>query len=254
MALRCLLLLHLALPQLGGKPVYLEQDSAADQLSNRFITLATPDLVIESKKRVALAMVSTMQASTNQFLNAMKQVVSGDPDNNVGLAVKRAVEGLVLRLGFQNRFQCLGQEAQFDGLVVQDAVLNLVEGLDPAAVGVDAAQGGGNDVPCVQTDMRLTGTDVSGSRIREVYRSTDALCQAACVEEAECKYFLYFSQTHYQPWKRGACRLLRRGGDFVPAAGHVSGPKTCDLANGILNLEKQILEFFESTLSQVQRA
>ena len=33
--------------------------------------------------------------------------------------------------------------------------------------------------------------------------------QNSCIDEAECKFFIYFTEEHYQPEKQKVCRLLR---------------------------------------------
>ena len=64
---------------------------------------------------------------------------------------------------------------------------------------------------CFKTDSRLSGTDKKNSVIKKTKVDSPEECQEKCVENSECLYFLYFTDDHYQSWKRGECRLLRKG-------------------------------------------
>ena len=81
---------------------------------------------------------------------------------------------------------------------------------------------------CFLLDTRVTGTDIRGSVIRKVVRTSDVECQQSCKDEPQCEFFLFFNDNHYQTWKRGECRLLRQQGENQEnQPGHTSGPKTC---------------------------
>ena len=64
---------------------------------------------------------------------------------------------------------------------------------------------------CFKTDSRLSGTDMRNSVIKKTVVDSPEECQEKCVENSDCLYFLYFTDEHYQSWKRGECRLLRKG-------------------------------------------
>ena len=64
---------------------------------------------------------------------------------------------------------------------------------------------------CFKTDSRLSGTDKKNSVIKKTKVDSPEECQEKCVENSDCLYFLYFTDEHYQSWKRGECRLLRKG-------------------------------------------
>ncbi len=82
---------------------------------------------------------------------------------------------------------------------------------------------------CILEATRPSGTDLRGSKIRELKTPTAQLCQEACQKDSECQHFLYFSKRHYQRFKHNTCRLLREKGEDRPdQAGHVSGPKVMD--------------------------
>ena len=50
--------------------------------------------------------------------------------------------------------------------------------------------------------------------IRKTKENTVEDCQGRCQEENDCEFFLYFTDSHYQTWKRGECRLLRYQGEY----------------------------------------
>ena len=64
---------------------------------------------------------------------------------------------------------------------------------------------------CFKTDSRLSGTDMRNGVIKKTFVDSPEECQEKCVENSDCLYFLYFTDNHYQSWKRGECRLLRKG-------------------------------------------
>ena len=64
---------------------------------------------------------------------------------------------------------------------------------------------------CFKTDYRLSGTDKRNSVIKKTKVDSPEKCQEKCVENSDCLYFLFFTDEHYQSWKRGECRLLRKG-------------------------------------------
>ena len=104
---------------------------------------------------------------------------------------------------------------------------------------------------CFLVDTRVTGTDIRGSVIRKVVRTSDVECQRSCKDEPQCKFFLFFNDNHYQTWKRGECRLLRQQGENQEnESGHTSGPKTCpDTKQDTRdNLETLIQQTAEDTL------
>ena len=67
------------------------------------------------------------------------------------------------------------------------------------------------ETDCFKTDSRLSGTDMKNSVIKKTFVDSPEECQEKCVENSDCLYFLYFTDDHYQSWKRGECRLLRKG-------------------------------------------
>ena len=64
---------------------------------------------------------------------------------------------------------------------------------------------------CFKTDSRLSSTDMKNGIIKKTVVDSPEECQENCVENSDCLYFLYFTDDHYQSWKRGECRLLRKG-------------------------------------------
>ena len=68
---------------------------------------------------------------------------------------------------------------------------------------------------CFKTDSRLSGTDMRNSVIKKTFVDSPEECQEKCVENSDCLYFLYFTEEHYQSWKRGECRLLRKGSILI---------------------------------------
>ena len=86
-----------------------------------------------------------------------------------------------------------------------------------------------HDDNCFQFNTRLSGTDIGGSVIKKIKEESDLNCQESCKDHPECNFFLFFTSTHYQTWKRGECRLLRFQGQYQPnQKGHTSGPSECD--------------------------
>ena len=75
----------------------------------------------------------------------------------------------------------------------------------------------------------MSGTDIGGSVVKKTKEESDLNCQESCKDHPECNFFLFFTNTHYQTWKRGECRLLRFQGQYQPnQKGHTSGPSECD--------------------------
>ena len=104
---------------------------------------------------------------------------------------------------------------------------------------------------CFQLNTRVTGTDIRGSVIKKVVRTSDQECQKSCEQEPQCEYFLYFTDTHHQSWKHGECRLLRQQGEFQEnEQGHTSGPKTCPdtKQDNIIKLKALIEKTVQDTL------
>jgi hypothetical protein len=66
-----------------------------------------------------------------------------------------------------------------------------------------------NTYYCFSEKGRYSGTDLAGSRIIEQRSETVQDCQRQCHENGQCRYFLYFSDQHYQRFKHRTCRLLR---------------------------------------------
>ena len=82
------------------------QESRGQELAARFLKTARQDLVTESKKRVALTMVGTMRKLTNTFLADLESEEWYEDEQAVAAVsrgIKRKIEELVLRLGFQER-------------------------------------------------------------------------------------------------------------------------------------------------------
>ena len=76
--------------------------------------------------------------------------------------------------------------------------------------------------------MRYTGTDLPESLITTTKTIDAESCQRRCKNRENCNFFLYFSPTHSQWFKRRECRLLRQRGTLQKnAEGHISGPKFC---------------------------
>ena len=69
---------------------------------------------------------------------------------------------------------------------------------------------------CFKTDFRLSGTDMRNGVIKKTFVDSPEECQEKCVENSDCLFFLYFTDDHYQSWKRGECRLLRKATFFPP--------------------------------------
>ena len=91
---------------------------------------------------------------------------------------------------------------------VEDLVMTVVGELYSGHVKRTPDTGGDS---CFKTDSRLSGTDMRNSVIKKTKVDSAEDCQEKCVENSDCQYFLYFTDDHYQSWKRGECRLLRKG-------------------------------------------
>ena len=94
--------------------------------------------------------------------------------------------------------------------------------------------------------MRYTGTDLPESLITTTKTVDAESCQRRCQNRGNCNFFLYFSPTHSQWFKRRECRLLRQRGTLqMDAEGHISGPKLCEhdtAKNDSLTFAKQELQ------------
>lgn len=94
---------------------------------------------------------------------------------------------------------------------------------------------------CFKTRTRLSGTDVPGSRIKELQAQSAKDCQKRCAKEQDCNFFIFFSTEHYQMFKHKKCRLLREGGNVQPnQVGHISGPKMCSSSKVTNSLDKRV--------------
>ena len=83
--------------------------------------------------------------------------------------------------------------------------------------------------PCFLLNVRYTGTDLPDSLITRTKTINAEGCQRRCQHRENCNFFLYFSPTHSQWFKRRECRLLRQRGTLqTHSEGHISGPKLCE--------------------------
>jgi hypothetical protein len=55
---------------------------------------------------------------------------------------------------------------------------------------------------CALNNTRATGVDMAGSVISDVVEPNEKACQKTCSQNSACKYFLYFTQQHYDYTKR----------------------------------------------------
>ncbi|XP_023327861.1 uncharacterized protein LOC111700990 [Eurytemora carolleeae] len=81
---------------------------------------------------------------------------------------------------------------------------------------------------CFLNSTRYSGSDYVNGSIIEGIAPDLVSCQNACIDEEECKYFIYFTTDHPQQFKHKYCRLLRFKGEVeANKPGHISGPKMC---------------------------
>ena len=109
---------------------------------------------------------------------------------------------------------------------------------------------------CFLVNVRDKGTDLPNNVIARTKTIDAKGCQRRCQKRDQCNFFLFFSPTHSQWYKRRECRLLNeRGALEVNSEGHISGPKDCkmmaeskndDKVKSIDSLGFQMEDFIES--------
>lgn len=217
------------------------------ELSSVFISSIESRLEEESKIVSAIEMVKTITQYSAGFMTNLEQEYSPDILGNISDSINLHLEDLVLKLGFEQEFECSGETAIFSESGLEAPAQNITEQLTRE----DSEDIPGVYEPCHHIDQRLTGTDLSGGRIAEIQVQTPEQCQGECVEAPDCNYFLFFSMNHYQPWKRGTCRLLALKGEYEPAPGHISGPRNCSTSAKTLSFKTNLIEMLKTTLRNV---
>ena len=109
---------------------------------------------------------------------------------------------------------------------------------------------------CFLVNVRDKGTDLPNNVIARTKTIDAKGCQRRCQKRDQCNFFLFFTPTHSQWYKRRECRLLNeRGALEVNSEGHISGPKSCkvmaDSKNdeqvaSVTSLDFQMEEFINS--------
>ena len=218
------------------------------ELSSVFISSVKENLEDESKIVSAMEMVETINHHSQEFVNSLKQEYSQDDLVKISNSINLNLEDLVLKFGFEQEFKCSGETAVFAESGLRAPAQNITEQfakVDPGEVLED------NHNPCFRIDQRLTGTDLAGGKLAETIVDIPEQCQDACLENNQCRFFMFFSMHHYQPWKRGMCRLLALRGEYEIAPGHVSGPRNCSTTAKSLTLKSNIIDLFKTTLRNV---
>ena len=113
-----------------------------------------------------------------------------------------------------------------------------------------------SDAKCFLSNVRDKGTDLPNNVITRTKTIDAGGCQRRCQQREQCNFFLFFSATHSQWYKRRECRLLKQRGPLeVNVEGHISGPKNCKaLSDGknnedtepLINIDFQSDTFIES--------
>ena len=113
---------------------------------------------------------------------------------------------------------------------------------------------------CFLENVRDKGTDSSDNVITRTKTIDAKGCQRRCQKREQCNFFLFFTPTHSQWYKRRECRLLKeRGALEVNSDGHVSGPKNCKVTNAgqidenensLVSLDFQKDAFIESAFNE----
>jgi len=263
--LKLLILVWLDMSLVNLKGLLALESPKSSALVNDFISDTTEDIIKESKRKSAIDMVNHLKMKTDSFLTSLRDEVPAESMAELEKGVKQRMEELILRLGFEEEFNCNGEKAVVEPAEIEKPASEIAAqfGGEPQQTTTESVDTTSN-VTCFQDDMRLTGTDLPGSRIRETIRDTVLLCQEACRDDPDCQFFIYFSKKHYQPWKRRTCRLLRLQGEYQPASGHISGPQICPKSGspgadadgaassgGISGLGGKLRELFNTTLPEV---
>ena len=98
----------------------------------------------------------------------------------------------------------------------------------------------GTNTTCFLENVRDKGTDVPNNVIARTKTIDAQGCQRRCQKRDQCNFFLFFTPTHSQWYKRRECRLLKeRGALEVNSEGHISGPKSCKMMSESKNDEKE---------------
>ena len=120
-----------------------------------------------------------------------------------------------------------------------------------------------SNTQCFLSNVRDKGTDLPNNVITRTKTIDAEGCQRRCQQREQCNFFLYFSPTHSQWYKRRECRLLKQRGPLeVNVEGHISGPKNCKaLSDGknnentkpSINIDFQSDAFMESAFDNFVR-
>ena len=187
----------------------------------------------------AIESVSQAQVVNNQIVPALSKLILNFTSNNDDVAGEE--------------IETVANKMTEDFLADSELICQDVgDGVDVDTLADDLlSQLGGAGKECFRENSRLSGTDIGGSVISKDKQETVEDCQEKCAETDECNFFLYFTDEHYQTWKRGECRLLRQQGEYQDdQAGHTSGPKVCDTDQ---ELETEVKIFLTGVNNEIKK-